>query len=162
MTDDRDWPIDKILGHVLVSRNKTLFRVKWANSPTIPDYTEPLEHFMNVPLVVKKFISSSMKDRKKKTGKSYKGDIFPRPPGATTRALRKEGDFVPQGSERVKKIYMELVTKEVEHFYLVKFFYNEERVLVRRAVMEYFFPLDCLIFMKKRLNRSHETLRPSS
>ena len=156
MTDDRKWAVEKILGHILVSPNQTLFRVKWANHPPHPDYTEPLENLVNAPILVKKFITSSLKDKKRKNRCNHKGDIFPRPNAAVTRSLRTGGDFVPVGSEKVKKIYMEVVTNTNERFYLVKFFFNDKRLLIRRAVMEYFFPLDCLIFMKKRMNRAEK------
>lgn len=153
MSQERDWPAEKIHSHYMTTIHETVFLVKWKGYDLDRREFGPLENLVNIPLLVKKYVASCRKSRMNKLKNAYNGDIFTRPPSAITRALRNLGDFVPNGSEKVRKIYAEVNGQDMDSFYLVTFFRSHEKILVRRSLMHYFFPLDSIIFIKKRMNR---------
>ena len=152
------YAVNAILHHEMVSLECTKFKVWWRNCPRDEAGPEPLEHLLTVPLLLLKYVKKAEKDYKMKLKRLLgpKADTkfsFPQPSADIRRKAEKNGEYWPTADDTVAKIYHEFHTKEKHAFWLVKFFRKPKRVLVRRSVMEYFFPINSLTFIHKTQRR---------
>jgi len=151
--------VKDIINHEMVNLNETAFTIWWHGFPRKEANKEPLEHLTTVPLLLLNYVKRSKKKYAREL-RSHEGGTsnmtFPQPPAAIRREAEKKKEFWPQGDERVAKIYHEFKDKSGAKFWLVKFFTVKSRKVVRRSVMEYFFPISSVTFLYQQEERARQ------
>ena len=142
------WPVNAVVGHEMTDLKSTVFHVWWKNHPKEESGAEPLENLLTIPLLLLKYVNK----RRKGTG-HQKRPAFRQPPAAIRKEAQTNKEFWPSRGDNVAKIYQEYKDNEGNTFWLVKFFRKDKRILVRRSVVEYFFPLQSLTFLFKQNER---------
>lgn len=149
---ERTFPLERIAGHKMISKRETVFKVKWLGF-TVKDCTlEPLEHLLSAPEALLNYVEKSRKafHNAMPSQESDSGATFHPPNKEILRQCKSEEEFVPSGSEKVRKIDAEIVYDKEGFFWLVRFWCDKDnQKLVRRSLMEYYYPLESLMFLNK-------------
>lgn len=149
---DKTFPIERICGHKMTSKNETVFKVKWLGFPTQDSTFEPLSHLLGAPAALLQYVQASRKSfqRAMPSQETDSGATFSQAPRAFLRQCTTFDEFVPLGCEKICKIDAEVVYEQEGLFWLVRFWPDkDERKLVRSSLMHYYFPLESLLFLKK-------------
>lgn len=151
--NDNMWPVKRIEKCSFNTKSKRFdFTAIW-DCPGEEDSKEPLECFMECPLIVLEFEKRQMKEFRDKWQK-LKID--------NTRGMRKmpivlksvlkvvvPNEYVPSGREYLIKIYSRRKKNDKE-VYKVRFARMEVPVIVRLVFLEYYFPARLIMFWREQ------------
>ena len=118
---------------------------------------QPLENLLDCPLLVFEYEVKRFKDmthRVRSRGQRLMMRMKQPFPTNWYKELRcdRNVEYVPDGRERLARILgsTEMTVKEeVDEFYIVQFEFNDTRHLVRRAFVEYYFPIDLICYWRQ-------------
>jgi hypothetical protein len=133
----------------------TRFLVSWVGFSRRDDTWEPIENLLKCPLLVVHLEENLMKKwfvhctRKGITSVGRKQPIHPKAYHPEILPM----EYVPTGAEDVKDILTRCYTRKDEpenwDFFVVKFHKIHGTQFVRKCVMDYYFPIDVMVFLKK-------------
>jgi hypothetical protein len=133
------------------------FEVEWQEIDAVGNHTvtsEPLEHVMNSGRALFKFEMRQLSAFRlaRQVGKKTCVGRKARIPFAAVNRKRISSEYVPTGGERVKKILYstkhEISQGRFLEYYLVRFKGEPVYRLVRQIFLEYYFPLDLVLYWK--------------
>jgi hypothetical protein len=152
-------PIDKILGHKLMNKSETRFRVKWSKCSAKSSTMEPLEHLLAVPRLVYAYVQESRKSfaASMPSTESDSGATFHQAPSSISNTCKIPNEYIPRGNEKIRKIDFEYTAEKKGTLWYVRFWDKPNvRKLVRKSLMVYYFPIESMIFMKRKEKRAEK------
>jgi hypothetical protein len=157
-TDDVTFTPEKIISHKIVSKNETIFKVKWLGHKETS--MEPLENLTTMPLLVHVFVISSEKSFHALFSEVTRPNAsFPQAPRRILSQCNSKDEYIPTGSEKIAKIRHEFNQGKKGKFWLVTFFRTGTK-FVRKSLMEYYFPVESVGFLKRMKERANRVPKP--
>lgn len=156
MKDSNQYPARRVIRASFKAKSKRYkYYVEWKERKK-GKYVcsfEPLEHLISCPLLVLEYEESLYKKLKDAAGDGI-GPTFSRkePIDDAIKAVVGPPEYMPEGHEIVSHIKHSMsssIDDEIVELFVVKFEGSREWKIIRRSVMEYFFPVDLLIFWKR-------------
>jgi hypothetical protein len=128
-------------------RPETKFHVLWKGYPSSAATAEPIEHLMDCPELLLKYCK---KWEASHQAKPKKGDtVRPPVPAQVRRSLHHHREYIPDGNEVLLKIYSEVEWAGIP-YYIVRFKGEKNFRYVNHAVLEYHFPPEVAVYLKKK------------
>jgi hypothetical protein len=145
------YPVEKIRSHKLMSKNDTRFLVRWLQCEKKEDSYEPIENLMTAAFHVEQYVDVSRAALKKSMGLGFSGATFTQVPRHILNQCNSPDEYIPRGNETTRKIDMEVQRGSEGTFWFVRFWEDRHvRKLVRRSLMIYYFPMESMMFLKRR------------
>lgn len=131
------------------SLNETRFKVQWCVDGVVSTSWEPIECLAEVPLLMYKFEQKAMNKWIKECMRSGGKVVGLRPPiHPKAYTNHHAGEFQPNGRQSVKKILRRL-TNRSDDVFVVKFHNISGEKIVKKCVMDYYYPIDVISFLKQ-------------
>jgi hypothetical protein len=152
-------PIDKILGHKLMNKSETRFRVKWSKFSAKSSTMEPLEHLLAVPRLVYNYVQKSRKSfaASMPSTETDSGATFHQASRSILNTCTIQNEYIPRGNEKIRKIDLEYTVEKNGTLWYVRFWDKPNvRRRVRKSLMVYYFPIESMIFLKRKEKRAEK------
>jgi hypothetical protein len=151
--------VQKITKHRVVQKSRgiwqTEFKVRWKNYKARDDTWEPVEHLVDCPMLILDYVLKKGEEYTRPFKES--GQPLPRgriPPPEDANVMKQFGKnkwmwYIPEGFEVVKKILKEILISGNKYMAVVFRHLKPGVVHVPRCLMDYFFPTEVALFIKK-------------
>lgn len=150
---EKQWDIDSFLSTKVVKESGcfiTKFNVKWADKKTT---LEPMETLFHCPLLFEIYEKKERKKLLKNLGNlSQNSNItetlgnFPAFPMSILQTFKDPAEYIPSGRETIMDIMKEGIRENGDTFWWVLFKNVFGICIVRKCLMEYYFPMASAFF----------------
>lgn len=134
---------------------ETRFLVKWRGYPDNKATMEPIENLVECPELLLEFDERRQRSFRKLFSKQRLLEKRPSIPSRYLRHFKADFEYFPSGHDDVKKIVGGFEDKQIS-FLNVIFRGKVEVFIVRRSVMDFLFPVEVALHLKKLQLRSME------
>jgi len=152
---DVKYPVHSILGHEVSEDGVTRFRLKWS-PPHEEETMEPMESFHHLPRLIQKYkLREEAKFyRRIRTSRTINvGEAkfqFPKIKSKVESKLKHKAEsYIPDGSERLKKIFEEVEAGNGITLWLVQFEGFSDAHFINKHRISYYFPVEACLYINE-------------
>jgi hypothetical protein len=128
----------------------TRFKVRWVGYESDSDTLEPIENLGACVVLMHKFLQRKRAAYRRRGLQADKRPPWALPPlGQKVCSLKKATEFIPRNTDRLRRIHMVFNNDGVEYMTASFFSPKKDCVHVRKCVMDYYYAVDVLRFLKK-------------